>query len=180
MSSRSWATPHFAVSRSGCLAPGMRGRPRSRLESSSAEELVPLLHQVVIFVRPLVPVGDVSGAGCERAAVAQIALFYSALRSADPRLALVPERVFFGRHGFLDVSRGRVIALLRNDHARRAGQPIIGVGGDRILVGRSGDFGDADRPGAVTLLRNRISAWGALRLHRHYGGLPGVRDQHLA
>src|ERR1700734_1006801 len=132
MSSRSWATPHFAVSRSGCLAPGMRGLPRSRLESSSAEELVPLLHQVVILVRPLVPVGDVLGARRERAAVAQIALLYSALRGADPRLALVPERVFLGRHGFLDVRRRRIITLFGNDDARRAGHPIIGIGGDRI------------------------------------------------
>src|ERR1700722_1082547 len=100
MSSRSWTTRCFA------LDAGVRVR------SLRAKELIPLLHQVVIFVRPLMPVGDVIGAGCERAAVAQIAFFNSALRSADPRLALIPERVFFGRHGFLDVGRWRIVALL--------------------------------------------------------------------
>src|ERR1700689_3220943 len=124
MSSTSWATQHFAVSPSGFLAPVCEGCPRSGFRILRAEELVPLLHQVVIFVRPLVPVRDVRGARCERAAIAQITLLYSTLRSADPGLPLVPERVFLGRHGVLDVSRGRVIALLRNDHARRAGQPI--------------------------------------------------------
>src|ERR1700748_2271199 len=105
MSSRSWVTRGFT------RHAGPRMRPLR------AKELVPFLHQVVIFVRPLVPVGDVRGAGRKRAAVAQIALLYSALRSADPRLAFVPECVFFGRHGLLDVGRRRVIALLGNDDA---------------------------------------------------------------
>src|SRR4051794_2161237 len=46
--------------------------------SSGIEELVPFLDDEVVFVRPLMPIGDVAGARLQRAAIAQIAFLDAA------------------------------------------------------------------------------------------------------
>ena len=98
------SVPDIAVIIGSLSRARRRGSARTRSgrfetrHQSGAEEFVPLLHQVVVLIRPLMPVGDGRGALLERAAVSQIAFLDAALRRALPRLALVPEGVFVGRH----------------------------------------------------------------------------------
>src|ERR1700684_4416534 len=132
---------------------------------SGAEEFVPFLHQVVVFIRPLMPVGDSRRTLLERAPVPQIAFLDAALGRPLPGLALVPEGVFVGLHDFLDISRGRIVALFGYDRRRRPGKPIVGISNYGFLVRGARDRGYADRPGTVTFFGNSVGALFALRFH---------------
>src|SRR5208283_4339549 len=99
-----------------------------RIRSLRAEEFVPLRHQIIVLVWPLVPVSHRRGSLLERASVAQIALFDPALGRALPGLALIPEGVFVGIHRLLNVGRRRVITLFRDRDRWRAREPVVGVG----------------------------------------------------
>src|SRR5690242_14479266 len=154
--------------------------PSFAWEDSGVQELVPLLDDVVVLVRPLVPVGDVGRASGERAAVAQVAFLDAAVGRADPGLALVPEGVLLGRHHLLDIGGRRVVALLGDRDGGWTRHPVVGIGDHGILVAGAGDDRRADGPGAIAFLRHRVLRRLALRLHRHDGRLPGVADHHLA
>src|SRR4051812_24810587 len=99
-------------SRSNCTAAPLAtdaGQPQgcSPRPLSGVEEFVPLLDDEVIFIRPLMPIGDIGGARRQRSAVPEIAFLDAALRRTLPRLAQVPEAVLLRRHHLLDVGGGR-------------------------------------------------------------------------
>src|ERR1700681_971271 len=127
ISCRSCSKAAFSRLALGGRSPFGQISPKRRTRSwpSGVEEFVPLLDDVIVFVRPLVPVGNVGGAGFERTAVAQITFLDAALGRALPGLSLIPERVFVGGEDALDGRGGRIIALLGDRDAGLAGQPVI-------------------------------------------------------
>src|SRR6056297_4331813 len=90
-------------------AQSLAARPYRQL---CVQELIPALDQVVILIRPLVPVGNVRSSLFKRTAIAQIARHDATLGLAFPRLTLVPEGVFLGIHRCLDIGRRRIVTLL--------------------------------------------------------------------
>ncbi|EKD60785.1 MAG: hypothetical protein ACD_54C00553G0001 [uncultured bacterium] len=126
------------------------------------------------------PVGDVRRTGCQGAAIAQIAFLDAALFSANPRCALIPEGVFFGRHHGLNLVVGRIVALLGHGNRRTARQPVIGIGRHGIKIRRGFKSRNTDCPTAIAVFHGGIRALDALRLDGHDSRLPSVSKDHFA